>query len=73
MRPKFTSQHARTPAQGTAPRLELTYLYLAKRESFSGARETDSDVAVPDAWQGGGGKNVLPGPFNTGTGKARGD
>ena len=71
MRPKFTSQHARTPAQGTAPRLELTYLYLAKRESFSGARETDSDVAVPDAWQGGGGKNLLPGL--PGTGRARGD
>ena len=71
MRPKLTTcPHART---GHGSRLELTYLYLAKRESFSGARENDSDVAVPDAWQGGGGKNLLPGPFNTGTGKARGD
>ena len=61
------------PRTGHDSLLELTYLNLCKRESFSGARENDSDVAVPDVWQGGGGKNVLPGPFNTGTGKARGD
>ena len=28
-------------------RVWLTYLYLAKRERFSSARENDSDVAVP--------------------------
>ena len=30
-------------------RVWLTYLYLAKRERFSSARENDSDVAVPAA------------------------
>ena len=66
--PQPARPHART---GHDSRLELTYLNRSKRESFSGARENDSDVAVPDAWQGGGGKNLLPGL--PGTGRARGD